>query len=622
MSKVKVECSVKWRARLLEKAKTLPPKTGCYLMKDEAEKILYIGKAKNLKTRVSSYFQKIAQSPKTKHLVSHIREVDFILTETEAEAFILENNLIKKHTPKYNIFLKDDKSYPYVVVNAKEPYPRLEYRRRVVQREQKEVFGPFAHGSQVSEVLRILTKSFQLRDCTLREFNSRKEPCLLFQMKQCSAPCVGKIDEKTYLRDLQMAVDFFKGKGEKSLKFLEEKMAQASHRQEFESALILRDSLEVLRSFLKSSQQKNVEFHGGHKNMDIFAYHESDLEVDISLYGVRGGILLGYKNFHFPVAHMREDVERECARFLLQYYLQSRDSFPDVVIVPFQKQVLSLLKEALAEVGKIKVRSPGQKYSSLIKLTRNHACESQRVRFKNQESLFIALNQLKDLLGLKKCPRLIECYDVAVFQGSSPTAAQVVFCNGRPQRKQYRHYRLESRDEGNNDFAMLREALTRRLSHAHLPDLFVVDGGRAQLNIFKKVLKDLEVDLPVVGIAKAKSLGSGKGKSGERLFIDGRKNPYPLNKNLPLLRMLTQMRDEAHRFSRKLHHRLEHKRVFHSWLDEIEGIGPRTKAKVGERLYQTPQELCALEVGPLSETLGVSLKVAQRILDHLNKTLR
>ncbi len=622
--KVKTERIAYLQAKLLEKAKSLPSKVGCYLMKGRDDRVLYVGKAKSLKARVSSYFQKGVKSPKTEILVSHILDIDFFLTQTEAEAFVLENNLIKKHSPKYNILLRDDKSYPYVVVDHGEPYPRLHYQRRVVRNKSKEVFGPFVYGSHIGEVLRILTKSFQLRDCSLREFNSRKEPCLLFQIKQCSAPCVGKISDKKYREALQLALDFFKGKGSKSLKVLEMRMHQAAENEEFEQAVIIRDSIEVLKSFLDFSQQKNAELHGLQKNIDIIAYHMGELEVDLSIYMVRNGILLGHKNFHFPVIDLIEGIEMEAANFLFQYYSQTHDSYPDVVVVSFQKKVLSLFKEALNYLQKMDVRSPGKEFSSLMLLTQDYVFEHQRVRVKNQESVFVGLNKLKELLGLKERPILLECYDVAVFQGSSPTASQIVFRDGKPERKMYRHYHLKARKEGNNDFAMMKEVLTRRVLHGELPDVFIVDGGKGQVNVFKGVLEEVGIGIPVVGIAKSKTMfgnmklrEEGVKKTQERLILPGRKNSYQLNKNRALFRILTQMRDEAHRFSRRLHHKAEKGRVLSSWLDEVKGIGPKTKALVLKRLDKTPRELLAMEINELSEYLGVSLKVSANILEVL-----
>lgn len=601
--------------KLLDKAKTLPKKPGCYLMKRKNGEVLYVGKAKDLKARVTTYFNKSAKSPKTEILVTHIKEFDFILTETEAEALVLENNLIKKHSPRYNVMLKDDKSYPYVVVNHNEDFPRLEYKRRVVRKKGIEVFGPFVWGSNISEVLRIITKSFQLRDCNLREFNSRKEPCLLYQIKQCSAPCVSIINKEHYDKDMKDALNFFRGKGKKSLKILKERMMEASEKEEFEYAAQVRDYIQVLEEFLDFSQQKNVELDSPDANIDVLAYHKGDVEIDIALYMVRNGILLGHKNFHFPTIEIQNELEEELTTFFYQYYSNSHDSFPDNIVTPFSGEQNGIFQEALGELFKTKVQNPSKKYEGLAKLAKDQASEHQRVRQTNQDSIYVGLNKLKDLLNMRERPILIECYDVAIFQGSSPTAAQIVFRDGRPHKKEYRHYNLKELPEGNNDFAMMKEVLSRRLDNGNLPDVFIVDGGKGQVSMFQEVLKEFQVDIPVAGIAKAKS---AKGTE-ERLIIPGRINPYILTKNPPLMRIIVQMRDEAHRFSRRLHHKGESKKTFTTWFDGLPGIGPKTKEKLLIKLDKNKDELRELSKEELKNYFDVSEKIAGVLYEELQR---
>ena len=289
-----------------DKARLLPTKPGCYLMKNKDQQIIYVGKAKSLRSRVSSYFNNSAKNAKTEILVSHV-DFDFIMTTSDAESFVLENTLIKKHTPKYNIRLKDDKSYPYVVINHNEPFPRLEFVRRVKRAKGVEVFGPFVTGSNVWDIIRILTQSFCLRDCKLSEFKKRKEPCLLYQMHQCSAPCVGKIDEAEYAIDLAFARDMFSGSGAKTIKELDNKMAKAAENEEFEKAALIRDIRLKLVEFANNFKQENAE-HNDEKNLDIVAYYQGEIEVDISIYMMRNGVLLGHKNFNFSNLDIIENV--------------------------------------------------------------------------------------------------------------------------------------------------------------------------------------------------------------------------------------------------------------------------------------------------------------------------
>jgi excinuclease ABC subunit C len=611
----------KYKSKLLDQAKALPKKPGCYLMKNSKDEVIYVGKAKNLRARVSSYFQNSAHSAKTTILVSHIRDFDFMLTESDSEAFVLENNLIKKFTPRYNIMMRDDKSYPYIVLDTNEPYPRFLYQRRFKRSEKKKVFGPFAHGSNISEVLRILTKSFELRDCTLREFNSRKTPCLLYQIKQCSAPCVGHINSSEYDRDLNNALGFFEGRGEQSLSILKQKMESAAHNEEFELAALLRDNIQVLEEFLNYSIQKNVEFQGEYKDIDIIAYVKGDVEVDVALYSIRNRILIGKKNFHFPLVDCLDDLETEVMSFIYQYYNKTIDTFPELLIFSLEDENEKVFKEALASMSSIRMNENFKQFESLLKLTRDYAYEQQKIRSNNATSVYLGLEKLQQLIGLSERPVRLECYDVAIFQGKSPTASCIVSIDGKLEKSDYRYYHLQERPEGNNDFAMMAEVLERRLKYGNLPDVFIVDGGKGQVNIFIEVLKEKEIDIPVVGIAKSKMKSNFKkdtlSKSEERLVIPGRLNDYILNKNKALLQIVTGMRDEAHRFSRKLHHKKEKSRLFSSWLDHIPGVGPKTKEKVLGNIKVSPSALREQDVDQISQELKISPKMAKKIKDYL-----
>lgn len=555
---------------LLTKAQNLPTKSGCYLMKNKDGKVIYVGKAKSLKSRVMSYFNNSPKSPKTEILVTHITDFEFFITGNDTEAFVLENNLIKKHAPKYNIRLRDDRTYPYILVNLDESYPRLEYVRRPDRKKNRIIFGPFVVGSNIFEVLRVIVKSFALRDCTLHEFLKRKEPCLLYQMKQCTAPCMNLITPENYAKDLELAMNFFKGKekSEHSLKILKERMMAAAENEDFERAAMLRDQYQMLQEFIREAHQKNAELHGEVQNVDVLAYHVGDIEVDISLYMIRNGTLLGHKTFHFACADIMGEVQAEVLTYMLQYYTSTFESLPDVLIVPFTEEEQEQLQSALAESlqKKIKVEAPKRKFKSLYEITLKHAEESSRMRTTNQESIYVGLNKLQELLNLNERPITLECFDVAIWQGKSPTASLIHFHEGKPDKKQYRYYHLQERPEGNNDFAMMQELFTRRLEHGDFPDVFIIDGGIGQVNAVTQILKEKNVSVPVVGIAKSKTESDASGteinKSEERLIIPGRLNPYVLAKTPALFRIIVQMRDEAHRFSRKLHHHAESVRLF------------------------------------------------------------
>lgn len=618
------------REKLLAKANTLPKSPGCYLMQGKLGEILYVGKAKNLKSRVTSYFNNSEKNPKTQILVSHIKNFEFILTNSDAESYVLENNLIKEHKPKYNIRLKDDKSYPYLGVDWTDDFPRLLYLRRPKKRKNLELFGPFPQGYNVSYILRILTKSFALRDCSNHEFRTRNTPCILYQMNQCTAPCVDKISKEEYHSDLNAAIDFFKSKKkvENSISLLTDKMMVLAEEEMFEYAAQLRDHIEELTDFAEKSFEQNVESLSD-SNVDVIAYHAGEQEIDISIYLIRQGNLLGQKNFHFLIDDLLDDIESEVSLAILQYYSQNSEVIPSKIITLLPSAGAKQLQEALIQTHgeglKLRVFGQTKKYESLLRATREHAEQCQRVRTKNQDSVYVGLNRLKDLLKLKDRPKTLECYDIAIWQGKSPTAAQIVFFEGKPDRAQYRHYHLEERPEGNNDFAMMEEVFRRRLKYGNLPDVFIVDGGVAQVNTVSKVLEELKIDVPVVGIAKARDLKAPGGfrsskvqSSDERLVIRGRSNPFILAKCPPLLRTVVHMRDEAHRFSRRLHHKAEKKRVLKSWVDEVKGLNADVRKQILKNNSYSMDELSEFNEQELSDCLEINSKHAKAVYQFLH----
>lgn len=627
--KVKTDSASMKRLQLLEKSKTLPTKSGCYLLKKvsrdgENFDILYVGKAKNLRSRVGSYFNNSAKSPKTEVLVGHVTDFDFITTDNESEAFVLENNLIKKHYPKYNIRLKDDKTYPYISIDYNEVFPRIVYTRNPKRSKGVKVFGPFTTGSNIYEVSRCLTKSFKLRDCTLSEFKKRKRPCLLFDIKQCSAPCTNLINQIDYEKDLNFVTSFFSGNYKKALGELEERMFEAASIEEFELAAQIRDNLKLLSDFAQTSINQNVEFEHD-LDIDVQAYSVGDIEIDISLYMVRKGIVLGHKNFHFPVGESEEENEEIFMNFLYQYYSSTNEELPGSIVTELSEGNLEILSNSFKEIfpEKINIILPKRKHEKIYLLTKEHAKENQRFRIKNEDSVWIGLNKLKELLSLKEVPRKLECYDIAIWQGDSPAASQIVFEDGVANKTKYRYYNLEKRPEGNNDFAMMKEVLTRRLRKDDLPDVFIVDGGKGQVSSFLAVLKEFQIEIPVIGIAKEKmkkklnQKSTDINKTEERLIIPKRLNPYSLSRSPSLMKIIVAMRDEAHRFSRKLHHKKEKERVFSSWLDGIEGIGPKIKQKINEKTDFDFNILMNFEVEELKEFLNVNSEIAQKIKERL-----
>jgi excinuclease ABC subunit C len=448
-------------------------------------------------------------------------------------------------------------------------------------------------------------------------------------MKQCSAPCVGYIDEKKYENDLNLAFGFFQGpiKAKRAVLKLQEKMIQFSENEEFERAAMIRDHIQLLEEFLEKSFDQKVESIQSEKNIDVWSFYAGEEEVDLSLYLIRSGILLGQKNFHFIKGELIEELHEEILQKIMQYYSDSDDITPDIVVMDFSEDEVKDIKEALQTIGNLDVLSQSsKKFSPILQMCRKHAEESQRVRIASADSVYVGLNKLKELLNLKERPKNLECFDVAIWQGKSPTASQVVFEEGKPNKKKYRYYHLEERPEGNNDFAMMREVVSRRLDNGDLPDVFVVDGGVAQVNTVCAVLRELNVDLPVVGIAKSREVsGSFKSKeiekTEERLIIPGRSNPYILTKCPSLFKIIVSMRDEAHRFSRKLHHKAESKRVLSTWLDEVKGLGVDTKMKILSHLSVSRDELKNYTVTEMMNYFGIKNPQAKALWVHLHEDL-
>lgn len=620
------EVPMKKPEELLDKANTLPSSPGCYLMKDKNGRVIYVGKAKKLRSRVTSYFNQSVKGYRTVFMVGQVADFDFISTNSDAESFVLENNLIKEHVPKYNIRLRDDKSYPYVQVNWNEPFPRLEYVRRPKKGKGRELFGPYPPGSNISMIMRVLTKSFGLRDCSLSEFKSRKTPCLLYQMKQCSAPCVGYRTAEQYEEDVASAIGFFQGpiKAKRTIGKLQEKMMAYAEAEEYEMAGITRDNIQLLDDFLNKSYDQKVETLHTDKNIDVWSYWNGSEEVDISVYMIRSGLLLGQKNFNFVKGELIEELTDEIQQKIVQYYSDPEEMQPDIVVMDFEEDEIISVSEALQTFGDVKVVGLNKKYFPLIKMCRKHAEESQRVRIANADSVYMGLHKLKDLLNMKERPRTLECYDVAIWQGKSPTASQIVFEEGKANKRKYRYYHLQELPEGNNDFAMMREVISRRMDNGDLPDVIVVDGGVAQVNVVSAVLRELQSDICVVGIAKSRDLTQGdlsaieSVRSEERLIIPGRTNPYILTKCPPLFKIIVSMRDEAHRFSRKLHHKAESKRVLSTWLDEVKGLNEEGKKKVLTQLSMSQDELREYTVNDLVNYFGLKNPQAKALWAHLH----
>jgi excinuclease ABC subunit C len=547
------------RQLLKNKIKDFPLSSGCYLMMNEQGEIIYVGKAKSLKNRVSSYFKPVHESLKTRALVEQIDDIEFILTSNEVESLVLENNLIKQHRPKYNIRLRDDKSYPYVQWNNKELYPRIEYTRKIKRHKNYSQLGPFPEGFSFGRALQKLVKLLQLRDCSTTEFLKRKTPCLLYQMHQCMAPCVRYCTPENYQKNFFLIINFIKKPHHHAelILHIKKEIETLAGVEDFEKAMVWRDALRDVEHYTEHFETQKVESLSSDENSDFIGTYSSENENDITIYKVRQGRLIAIS--HFYGMKMDQDLENEIAAQLLEYYLENID-LPQKIITSYSKDwnstFLTALKKLNPKANKMEIFTNSKKFSPLLDQATLHAKEKARIRIEEKKQILPALEELQTLFSLPHLPRVIECYDIAIWQGTSPTASQVVFVDGRPSKVDYRYYHLELRDEGNNDFAMMREVMRRRLTKGKLPDLIVIDGGKGQLNIVKQVLTEFSINVPIISLAKEK-----QGKK-ERIFLPDKQEAIVLDYSKPSSKILMQIRDEAHRFSRKLHHHAEKKRLF------------------------------------------------------------
>ena len=548
------------RKTLLEQAKTAPTDPGVYLMKDSQGTILYVGKAKNLKNRVSSYFARSPHEiPRIEIMVSRVKRFDMILTETEDEALILECTLIKKHKPKFNVRLKDDKAFPYLKIDQSQDYPRIEWTRRVLK-DGARYFGPFPSSWSAKSILRLLNERFKLRDCSDNTFRHRSRPCILYQMDRCTAPCVQKISVSDYQGDLQKIIQTLEGKDQTLETELKQKMTEAAENMEYELAAYYRDQLNHLGAV---TAIQAVDEAGSHRNRDVVALEESQVAV----LKIRGGRLIAVKHLSLQNvetgAHSQPDADL-LADFLGQFYLAQKSDDEQQEIGP-QEILVSLAPNdpsgVLERTLGISIRLPEteleKRLVSVAKTNVKHALE--QAKKKPDGHGLQALEEVQHKLHLDRLPSRIECFDNSNFQGDDAVASRVVFIDGAPDKNLYRRYKIKT-VTGANDFATMKEVLGRRFSNTQedLPDLVVVDGGKGQLSQAVAIMEELGVQgVAVVGLAKARTESDFRKteveSTLERIFIPGRKNPVNLLPHTAAYKLLTHVRDEAHRFAIQYH---------------------------------------------------------------------
>lgn len=562
-----MQAEAKRREALLFQAREESTSPGVYLMKDEAGKILYIGKAKNLRKRVTTYFKPLRHdSARTELMVSRVQNFEVILTETEAEALILECTLIKKHKPKFNVMLKDDKTYPYIRIQTADSFPRLEYTRRVTK-DGSRYFGPFPSAWAARQIVRLLTETLQLRDCSDNTFRHRSRPCILYQMEKCTAPCVGEISQIDYAEQIQEAIQILEGKSSRMTDELKLRMNQAAENLEYEMAAYYRDQLGHLE--LVTETQGVVE-PGAETSRDIAGMAREGTDAYGALLQIRGGKLIAVKHYHLQNTEPELEDAEIYTHLLAQHYMNAKKD-GQIVYASHPKEVLLSVApndvEILEKVFQVTVRVfENETEKQLVNVAAANAKHSLEMKHKRAAGHGVgALEEIQKKLHLEKLPIRIECYDISNIQGEKAVASRVVFVNGAPDKNLYRRYKIRS-VEGANDFAMMREVLDRRFSRVDdpFPELVVVDGGKGQLSQAVAILEELSIQgVAVVGLAKARTEKNFQAKevksSLERIFIPGRKNPVPLYPTSDAYKLLVHIRDEAHRFAVNYHRLLRDK---------------------------------------------------------------
>ncbi len=559
----------------LKSPDNLPNKPGVYIMRDDTDTIIYIGKAKNLVKRVKSYFREKLDRPKTQILMSHFDSLEYIVTNSEKEALILEATLIKKHRPRYNVQLKDDKRYPYVKITS-ESFPRLVITRNVTK--DGIYFGPFTDVGSVKQTVKFLKSLFKIRTC-----RNMDGPCLNAQIDLCYAPCDGKISEKEYSEIINKIDLFFQGKYSTIVKNLKEEMAEAAKNEEYEKAAVIRDQIASIEEIM---EKQFVDLVDDDLDQDVIAIAPSKNEVVVIIMPIRNGKIVGRDDFLMSGSQYDSSSEVLFA-FIQQYYGYNRH-------IP--KQIL------LDEDIDIKVPQKGVKLR-LVKMARKNAeiIQHQKKKMEN------ALIELKKYLKLENLPRVIEGYDISNISGKFAVGSKVSFKDGKPNKKMYKHFKMET--PGPNDFAMMEELLTRRLKMVDRdpePDLIVIDGGKGQLGMACGVLDKLDLaHIPIIGLAK----------EFEEIYVPNTKRPIIIPKNNKALHLLQQVRDESHRFAITYHRKLRSKNIQASSLDDIAGVGKKRKVALLKE-FGTLENIKNASIEDLAKIKGMNKKTAENVYNY------
>lgn len=591
-------------ARFLESVSGAP---GVYRMLDAKGELLYVGKARNLKKRLASYFRASESNPKTLVMRGQIADIQVTVTHTETEALLLENNLIKQHRPRYNVVLRDDKSYPYIRLDDSQPFPRLTlYRGR--RKEAGRYFGPYPSAYSARETVNLLQKLFMLRQCNDTFFRNRSRPCLQYQIKRCSAPCVGLIGEDPYRRDTENAVLFLQGKTGEVVDAMVARMEEASTRTDYELAARYRDQIASLR---KTAAHQSIEGDGG--DYDVVAAAGRAGTACVVVMFVRAGRHLGNQAFH-PRVSGEETVAVLIDAFLPQYYL-GREIPPDIILaepVEDADMVAAALASQASHAVTVRSEVRGER-RRLQEMARVNAEQALALRLAMDAGMRKRFETLQEVLELEQMPTRLECFDISHTMGEGTVASCVVFDTEGPRKSDYRRFNIEG-IEGGDDYAAMRQALTRRYTRlmkgeGRVPDILFIDGGKGQLHEAEKVLEELQVEgVLLASVAKGPTRRPGL----EQLFLSGREAPLILPQDSPALHLIQQIRDEAHRFAITGHRQRRAKARNTSPLEEVPGLGPKRRQALLKH-FGGLQAVTRAGVDDLASVPGVSRELAQRI---------
>ncbi len=601
----------------------MPRSPGVYLMKDAGGKVIYVGKAKDLRGRVRQYVRETDERPSVKFLMSRVVDLDYVLTDNEKEALLLENTLIKKHSPRYNVRLKDDKSYVCIRVDVQSEFPRVTIGRRF-RKDAALYFGPYASAKEVRKTIRLAHDVFPLRTCSDPVFRSRARPCIQYEIHRCPGPCCALISAEAYRRIVDDLLLFLRGRNDELVRRFRIQMRAAADRLDFEEAARLRDRIRAIETTLE--RQKVAHAVAG-EDRDVFGVHREGDVLAVTVLAYRGGQLTSTESYFF--ARTRQPTDEALSSFLFQYYGSGNHFVPKEVLLPVAMEDGEALEEYLTEFRgrRVAVRVPqrGEKVK-LVGLASRNAEAALDQRLRRERDVVAALDELRRRLHLRSMPQRIECFYISNIGGSAAVGSMVTFTAGAPDKTRYRRYRIKT-VEGADDYAMMREVLIRRYQRAlaedDLPDLVVVDGGVGQLNVARTVLEDLAIDdMDVVALAKGRGRAVAAARAGrsrqvdEQVFVPGRKNPVKLARHGAAIHLLERVRDEAHRFAVSYHRRLRKKGTVQSELDSVPGVGPCRREMLLKH-FGSVARIRRASIDEIAALHGISRSLAERIHDAL-----